>query len=545
MRLEHPDGAFRSYAFGLGGLQVSETDERGKQTDYIYRAYGHPDNSRVLKNILSPDNLCTLIGYNTLGQATYVHQGDIDPDSGGCLGFTRYLTYDTRYFLSSEDNPETGITTYGRDELGNMTSRQVGASGVTSFTYDGRNRLTFTDYPGTTPDVTRQYDENDNLLRVENADSLHLYLYDANDNLDTEMIGIGGNTFTIGYTYNQNDALATVLYPSGRLLSYAPDAFGRPRQAAPYVTAVDYHPSGQIQQLSYANGQTTEMTLNNRLWVQRMHSHGAAEATDLTYLYDSIGNVESIADAIDTVNNRALVYDANNRLTSANGQWGTASFTYSARGDIEDKQVNSTLTKNFYQQVQLLTDILYNPTFDGTYWSSGRYDLLSYDDYGNIAEIESHDAAEIFNNGIIEQTYYTYDDAANLRQVHRVNYSAFPSIVTTHDYGYDGNNLRVSKSTSDVLGVTQTQYAYAKNGNLLGEYEPATSVQYGKEYFYLGSQLIASAQENQPPVADAGTDASVNSGQLVSLNGSGSADPDGGIVLTTRRYKRNRDKICY
>ena len=178
----------------------------------------------------------------------------------------------------------------------------------------------------------------------------------------------------------------------------------------------------------------------------------------------------------------------------------------------------------------MLTDICYDPTFDGTYWSSWRYDLLSYDDYGNIAEIESHDAAEIFNNGIIEQTYYTYDDAANLRQVHRVNYSAFPSIVTTHDYGYDGNNLRVSKSTSDVLGVTQTQYAYAKNGNLLGEYEPATSVLYGKEYFYLGSQLIASAQENQPPVADAGTDASVNGGQLVSLNGSGSADPDGGIV---------------
>ena len=110
-----------------------------------------------------------------------------------------------------------------------------------------------------------------------------------------------------------------MLYPSGRLLSYAPDAFGRPRQAAPYVTAVDYHPSGQIQQLTYANGQTTDLTLNSRLWVERMHSHGAAEAMDLTYLYDSIGNVESITDAIDPLNNRALVYDDNNRLTSAKG----------------------------------------------------------------------------------------------------------------------------------------------------------------------------------------------------------------------------------
>ena len=60
VRLEHPDGAFRSYAFGLGGLQVTETDERENQTDYIYRAYGHPDNARVLKDILSPEGVCTL-----------------------------------------------------------------------------------------------------------------------------------------------------------------------------------------------------------------------------------------------------------------------------------------------------------------------------------------------------------------------------------------------------------------------------------------------------------------------------------------------------
>ncbi len=145
---------------------MTETDERGNQTEFLYRSYGHPDNAKVLLDIDSPENICTHIDYNQLDQVTEVFQGDEDPaDQTTCLGFRRTFTYDTHYFLVTEDNRETGITTYGRDEVGNMISRQVGTSGITTFTYDGRNRLTFTDYPGTTPDVTRGYDENDNVRR--------------------------------------------------------------------------------------------------------------------------------------------------------------------------------------------------------------------------------------------------------------------------------------------------------------------------------------------------------------------------------------------
>ena len=68
------------------------------------------------------------------------------------------MSYDSRYFLTSVSDPETGVTSYGRDEVGNMISSQVGSSGVTAYTYDGFNRQVSCDYPGTTPDLATVYD---------------------------------------------------------------------------------------------------------------------------------------------------------------------------------------------------------------------------------------------------------------------------------------------------------------------------------------------------------------------------------------------------
>lgn len=41
-----------------------------------------------------------------------------------------------------------------------------------------------------------------------------------------------------------------------------------------------------------------------------------------------------------------------------------------------------------------------------------------------------------------------------------------------------------------VLGSTTTHFVYADDGTLMGEYTPG-AISGGKEYFYLGSQLVA------------------------------------------------------
>ena len=507
VRLDHPGGAFKSYEFGTGGIVVTETDERNNQTEFLYRAYGHPDGGKVPLWIKAPEGVCTNMQYNLLNQNTRVFQGTLD-DEGICFGFARDYVYNSSYFLELENHGETGVTTFGRDEVGNMVSRKVGTSGTTMFVYDDLNRLTFTDYPGTTPDVTRAYDENNNVTSVSNADSVHAYGYDDNDNLLAENVTIGASQYAINYTYDSNDIVKTLSYPTGRQVDYAADAFGRPTQVAPYVTSIGYYPSGQIQQFIYANGQTTDIALNDRLWVERIHTFGNTEATDLTYQHDPIGNIESIVDAVDSLNSRTLSYDNMNRLLTADGSWGTGAFSYSGRGDLLTMDIGSA-TMDYGYSSQRLSNVLHG---------SGFRNVYGYDVYGNV---QNDTILDSFGQPFIVNTY-SYDDAGNLRTAVR----SLGGTDLTHTYGYDGDGKRVTKSTL----AKDIDYVYAVNGNLLGEYEPAVGTQFGKENFYLGFQLVANLQENQLPVANAGADAIVLSGSAEQLSGAASFDPDGDIA---------------
>lgn len=129
------DGTYSSYSYGAGSVAV--TDERTKTTTYAYRAYGDP-NQTYLMSIAAPDAAANVtISRNMLDQITSVAQG----------GITRSYGYNSNAYLSSVTDPETGVTSYGRDLAGNMTSRTVGASGTTSYTYDLQNRLTYVSFP--------------------------------------------------------------------------------------------------------------------------------------------------------------------------------------------------------------------------------------------------------------------------------------------------------------------------------------------------------------------------------------------------------------
>jgi hypothetical protein len=510
-RITHPDASFRTYTYGVGGIEVTETDERNNQTVYLYRAFGHPDNNKVPLIIYSPESVCTYMQYNLLNQMTQVFQGEYDSATENCSGVPRDYTYNANYYLETEVHPETGTTTFGRDLLGNMTSRVISSgvtsTGTTSYTYDNLNRLTFVDYPGTTPDVTRVYDENNNLLQVSNTDSQISYAFDNNDNLESETIDIGLNQYIITYSYDNLDNLDTISYPSNRVIGYAPDALGRPSIVSPYVTSISYHPSGQTQQMVYANGVVTDMTVNNRLWLDAISVTGASTISDLSYTYDSLGNVLNISDAITPVNSRTMTYDNLNRLVSANGSWGLGNYSYDHKGNILTKDIGTDVMDYSYQnqrlrQIQGISDIRH----------------YGYDLYGNVNKLISSD----FNLNVNYEKWYTYDDAGNLRTAESIQGPSLP----THTYGYDGNGMRVSRTTPDE----NQQFVYAANSNLLGEYDPDLGSLYGKEYVYLGAQLIASVQENLPPTAHAGSDQIITAGETVYLSGSFSTDPDDGIA---------------
>ena len=333
-----------------------------------------------------------------------------------------------------------------------MTSRRVGNL-TTTFTYDGLNRLTNIAYPSSGL-VTITYLGNGRTASVTNSHATRTYSYDGNANLTSETLTVGGQTFTTTYTYNANDAPATITYPmTGEVVTYAPDPLGRATSAAPFVTAVSYFSSGNPSQITYASGVTMNYTENIRQWPTSLVGGVGGTVPNFIkkiYGYDPTGNVTLIGDDVNPLQNLGMSYDPNDQLTGVFGPWGgQATMTYDPVGNL--KTYNTNLAQTY--------------AYDGTNkLSSVSGAAFTYDTYGNVTSDGNHT--------------YQYDDASNL-------VCADCGTGNEIDYAYDGNNRRVSRTKG---GVT-TYFVHASNGNLILEYTPSTNMTL--EHIYLNGKRIA------------------------------------------------------
>ncbi|HQR71316.1 MAG TPA: RHS repeat-associated core domain-containing protein [Burkholderiaceae bacterium] len=436
----HPDAKFRSYAYASSN-KVTVTNERNYATIYTYRSFGDPDR-RTLLNVTAPVTAANVaITRNLLDQPTAVTQNSK----------TRTYGYDSHFFLTTISNPETGTTTLGRDAVGNLASRAVGSSATVTYGYDGLNRLISITYPAGTPSVTQTWTNTGKLSTVASSVASRAYSYDPNDNLIGEYLTVDGLTFSVAYGIDSLDHVDTITYPSNRMVTYSPDALGRPVSAAPYVTTVSYDPSGQVSGLGYANGATTSVTFNSRQWPATYTVTKSATLLNRSYVYDAVGNPTSITDTADTTANRTLGYDAIDRVTAVAGPWGTGTIAYDGDGDLTSQVLGSFSLSYGYDTSNRLSGV-----------SGSKAYTFAYDAYGDVT-----------SNGVAT---FTYDDAPVLRCA---NCATSPI-----QYSYDGRNTQVKT----VKGSLTNYSLYAANGDLLGIYDTAGAPI--KEYAYLSGKLV-------------------------------------------------------
>lgn len=455
------DDSYVSYQSNFhSGFSVRKRNERGIYMLYKHRAYGNPDKTDLLEvseiiripdgNLFAGADVHATITRNIAGQMTSVAQN----------GIGRTYTYNPNYHLTSVTEPETGITTFGRDAVGNLTSKQVGSSEVTSFGYDDRNRLIGITYPSGTPSVAKIYFKDDKLKSIDNGVAKREYIYDANKNLTNETLTVGDKAFPLVYGYNANDAAAFVRYGSNKTVTYAPDAFGRPTQASPYVSSIEYHPSGQASKYAFANGVVTSINLNGRQWPNGLKIAKVNNFFDMSYNYDDVGNVTSINDGIDPSYEKYLEYDSTDRLIRSNQHL----IYHNLNGDIlnqnQDFGSNNSLFNYEYDETKRR---LINVSGFKAY-------SMQYDTYGNVT-----------NNG---KNIFSYNDASNMKCA---NCGSTNEVL----YVYDGNGIRVASKK----GNTDTFYIYGLSGQLLWEVTPNASL---KEYIYLGGKQIATREQILP-----------------------------------------------
>lgn len=501
LRVQRPDGTDVEYEYDDSEMRV--TNERNFTTTYNYHIRGIDFANMSLYFIEAPENTGTLIFKNAFENVTRVFQGELLAN-GSVRGYGKTYEYDDHQFLVRAVEPEVGTTVYTHDEVGNMLSERINDGEPTLFVYDDLNRRTRVDFSDATPDVVTVYDANNNVQELTKGTSHWVYGYDENDNLLTETLRItdplfGVRNYATTNAYNNLDVLSQVTYPSGLVVDYAPDAFGRPTRAGTFASNVTYHPSGQVQSYRLANGVVTNVTLNQRLIPETIRAGGLV---DLTYAYDGTGNVTSIVDGVDATKSVRMQdagsYDGLNRLLIANGPWGRAQFTYDFFGNMRTKVVGTdTLNHELDEQRRLRQVRKMNPT-DSTR-EQARF-RMDFDARGNTVARNRYGFDTNMRVVELDERQFVFDADSNLVRAKVVSHTPSQSTARADkEYVYDGNGQRVVEKQRRSYDIRYN--VPSRDGALMFEDSIASCTR--TDYIRIGSLAIArSDDQSANPAVD-------------------------------------------
>jgi RHS repeat-associated protein len=311
----------------------------------------------------------TLYTYNALGNLLNVTQKGGSSNSASWR--IRTFTYDSLSRLLSAVHPESGKITYSYDANGNVLNKTDARGITTTYAYDALNRLTSKKYSNGDAAVTYTYDQGTNgrghRTAMTDAAGSESWTYDPLGRPTNDQRTTNGVSKTTSYTYNLDGSVATLTYPSGRIINYAPNAAGRTISAVDvansinYATAAKYAPTGALSSLTNGVSILSTFYYNDRLQPCRIavQSSGTVptSCTDaanigniLDYAYNfslgagDNGNVTAIINHRDNTRSQNFTYDALNRLSSAQTQtsgvtipnancWGLI-FGYDAWGNL-------------------------------------------------------------------------------------------------------------------------------------------------------------------------------------------------------------------
>jgi YD repeat-containing protein len=291
-------------------------------------AFGNPDETRLVK-VVDAANKSWNYTYNALGRLRLVTAPD---------DTTRTFEYypDTSWLLS-ETHPESGTTTYTYDSVGTLLTRTNAENQTTTYTYDANYRLKTIAAAGESLAISYRTGLDDR-AQVTSGSHVINFRYDGAGRLAKAETVTDGRRRELSYSWDANDNLQTLMYPSLRRIQFTYDSGNRIESirdvlsGTPYGAAFDYHPSGAVS--SYTAGNGIPFTFDydpDRYWPTLI----ASGPLGLTYgQYDAVGNVGVISDSRGASWNQTFTYDDLDRLASATGAYGARAYAYDDHGNM-------------------------------------------------------------------------------------------------------------------------------------------------------------------------------------------------------------------
>ncbi|HSS18934.1 MAG TPA: RHS repeat-associated core domain-containing protein [Pyrinomonadaceae bacterium] len=295
---------------------------------------------------------------------------------GGGANQSRFFSYDTRGFMLSETQPETGVTSYGNyDALGHPGSKKTGTDALFGLTmqYDRAERVNkiiqasngrllkeYTYGSGTTP-ANRSAGKVVTAIRHNWHDRFGLDVTVSESYTYAGLAGMSsrrdtavstGQSFTQQFTYDDLGNVSKLTYPTCLLASCPPSASqvrevnysytnGYLTSIPGYVNSITYHPNGLVRQMVYPTANLVTWNQDNdanaiarpaRLRTTNVlgQTTGSANFDSGQYKYDGGGNITRIGSDY-------YIYDRLNRLTEGSAyrspNW-LQTYTYDWFGNV-------------------------------------------------------------------------------------------------------------------------------------------------------------------------------------------------------------------
>ena len=279
------------------------------------------------------------------------------------------------------------------------------------------------------------------------------------------------------YSYDAASNLTSITYPSGRIVTYVRNSLGKvtsvttkANATAPVVNVASgivwRAMSNLLVSLTHGNGLLTEAIYDNDYRPATLRVYISASATYLSRLLYTYGdgiNLTFINDFVAPANSVTLSYTAANRLSTANGPWGNASYTYDAVGNRLTHVVTSGTTTTRIASYGTTNNRITGMTENGATLRS-----YTYDGNGNI--LTDTRPGEVFS--------FSYNKRNRPLAVAR-------NAVVYASYEYDAMEQLVSRNTSAPGGPTGTvHYIHDLAGHVIAEADGATGTT-TREYIWL------------------------------------------------------------
>ena len=417
-----------SVTYTAFGDTASVTDPLGHKTTHQY------DGNRNLVSTSDADARTTAYTYdadNELTQTTradgsilragFDGNGNIVTQTNG-LGNPTTYSYDPLNRMSSVTDSLGRKTAYSYDGIGNRTGLTDPSGRTTSFARDAANQLTGITYSdGSTPNVSLSYDAAGRRLGMTDGSGNTSYGYDSLNRLTQSTNGAGRS---VTYRYDLAGRLTGITYPGGtHTVARSYDADGHLTGVTDWLghtTSFRYDVNSNRTSQIYPNTVTANFSYDNADRLAGFtDAAGQTQILGMTYSRDAIG-------ALSAENTQSYGYDSLNRITT----FGGVSLTYDAGDHLTETFDNSSDVQWGYSYDA--ADELVQKILQGNLPHIYQY---TYDRQGNRTKSQIAP-----NNVAISQTF---DQASRLTNVTTLN-----TAQTVGQYSYNGDGLRMSKTTS-------------------------------------------------------------------------------------------------